>query len=72
MVAYLWQCYLHVVFTGKVELLRVCSTIQWCCVEAGFWRDGTNRDSVGKTETGRDGIRDNAKLNSLLKILKKS
>ena len=37
-----------------------------------FWRDRTNRDSVRKTETGRGGIRDNAKLNSQLKIVKKS
>ena len=37
-----------------------------------FCWDGTNRDSVRITETGRDGIRDNAKLNSQLKIVKKS
>ena len=37
-----------------------------------FWRDGTNRDLVQKIETGRDRIWGNAKLNSQLKIAKKS
>ena len=43
-----------------------------CYVETGFWRDEKNRDSVRKTEKGLDGIRPNAKLNSQLKIVKKS
>ena len=43
-----------------------------CYVETGFWRDEKNRDSVRKTEKGLDGIRHNAKLNSQLKIVKKS